>query len=34
MHTSEDHYLRPAVATTERLVRILAMMITVLMPGL
>ena len=26
MHTSEDHYLRPAVATTERLVRILAMM--------
>ena len=34
IHTSEDHYLRPAVATTERLVRILAMMITVLMPGL
>lgn len=34
MHTSEDHYLRPAVATMERLVRVLAMMITVLLPGL
>lgn len=33
LHTSEDHYLRPAVATMERMVRLLAMMITVLLPG-